>query len=363
MSLKLSDLDFNYPPDLVATFKSHPSRVLCTQLPRQNLSYSAQDSIESHQTTTQELSNFDELFSQFKPGDILVLNDTKVLSRRLFTLDQKFEVLFLSEVEDSKRPHQLWKVLCPASQWPKQQKLQFAGGLELELIEKGLPQTVLSSIPLTESYFQQYGDLPLPPYILKARGERRMRSEDEKQYQTAWAEKPGSFAAPTASLHFDNLLLQQMAQKYQFKILKCTLHVGLGTFLPIKSSLEEHQMHSEVFSIENSVWTQIQQAKKQGHHIWALGTTVTRVLESMAQRDIDFSQNNVYTSETNIFIIPGHEFKIIDRLMTNFHQPQSTLLALVSAFAGLDLVKKVYAKAIENKMRLFSYGDLSVWIR
>ncbi len=345
--MELTDLRFDYPPELIATEKQVPSRILLTRLSQ----------AQGAQIT--ELKSKVELCSLFQKGDVLVVNNTKVLSRRLFS-DTQFEILFLNQMPEPG----LWQILCPSSQWPKNKLMNFPESVTAELVERGRIQTVRvhPAEKLSEEYFLKYGDPPLPPYILKARKERRARLQDKLDYQTKWAKIPGSLAAPTASLHFSKETFDEL-KGIGVQILEMTLHVGLGTFLPITTRLEEHKMHSEHVRISQDVWTAIEQVKASGKRVWALGTTVTRALESVALGKITKDSHQHFSGETDIFIQPGFDFKIVDALMTNFHQPESTLLALVAAFAGLDNVKATYDFAIQNKFRLFSYGDLSVWIK
>ncbi len=352
--MRIEELDFPYPENLVATERAPRSRVLLTREPFQ----------------FQELGGgLQELTEFFESGDVLVLNDTKVLARRVFS-EQGLEILFLDSKDEAE-----WSVLCPSTRWKNGTLQNLPGGVTLELVARGRPQTVKASQPLTADYFEQHGDLPLPPYIQKARDERKNRAQDKTQYQTAWAEKPGSLAAPTASLHFTTEDLAHLRAKGVL-IKHVTLHVGLGTFLPVTTdTLDEHIMHAELAEIPYDTWQAIIEAKARGHHIWALGTTVTRTLESAANGLLEKAAPDVvceyvindhralFFGETKLFIKPGYEFKIVDRLMTNFHQPKSTLLALVAAFAGLESVKRAYAWAIDLGFRLFSYGDLSVWYK
>ena len=338
-SMQLKDLDFLYPEELVATERVPQSRVMWVENGK-----------------PQEIT-LTELVQKFEPGDVLVINDTKVLKRRVFT-KEGLEILFLTAKSTTD-----WEVLCPASRWKKNTQQTLPDGTKLDLVARGKPQTVRSEKPLTEEFFQAHGELPLPPYIQKARNERHNTGQDSTQYQTAWAEQPGSLAAPTASLHFTHDHLRQL-DEHGVEIVRLTLHVGLGTFLPISvENLDEHVMHAEQVEIPAGTWKAIQHAKEAGWRVWALGTTVTRSLESAASGLIkeDPRTPGGYFGETSLFIRPGFEFKIVDCLLTNFHQPQSTLLALVGAFAGLDNVKAAYQWAIERKFRLFSYGDLTAW--
>lgn len=336
--MKLVELDYQFPEELIATERALRSRIM-----------------SGLGNEVKEI-NFDELLERFSSGDVLVVNNTKVLRRRVFTSDN-IEMLFLTSADQLE-----WEVLFPSAKYKIGSRFSLPESVEVMLSQKGRPQKVVSNKPLDERYFETHGELPLPPYIQKARNERRNRQEDKNMYQTGWAEKPGSFAAPTASFHFTDLFLQKLRDK-GISILQVTLHVGLGTFLPVTvENLKDHVMHSESVEIPEVVWNQILSAKKKGYRIWALGTTVTRALESAALGKLETTGGSL-VGETQLMITPGFEFKIVDRLLTNFHQPKSTLLALVSAFAGLEKVKRAYAWAIERKFRLFSYGDLTVWKR
>jgi S-adenosylmethionine:tRNA ribosyltransferase-isomerase len=330
--VKLSDLKYDYPESLVAVKPQKPSRVMWVE-----------------DGAPQEIT-LAGLMEKIPSGDVFVINNTKVLKRRVFS-ENEAEVLFLDQVDESH-----WKVLFPSKKMKIGDTLKLPKDFTLELVEKGRPQLVKISPAITEKDLSEIAELPLPPYIQKARGERHNEESDESWYQTAWAEKPGSMAAPTASLHFSNEDLKKLKNR-GVHVIELTLHVGLGTFLPVSAEdLNDHVMHSETYEMSSGNWQQILNAKNQGKKVWSLGTTTTRVLESIAR-------GGPLEGSTDILLQEGSEFKIVDRLLTNFHQPESTLLALVSGFAGLDTVKKCYAWAIEKKYRLFSYGDLSVWIK
>lgn len=344
--MKLNELRFDYPEDLVATEPRRPSRVLWSPSEAQ----------------TEEIS-WPEFLRKIPAQDVLVLNNTQVVKRRVFAEDE-LEILFLDSADSIH-----WQVLFPAKKYKVGEKIKLPGDVEMVLLEKGRPQSVRTSKPLDESYFEKMGEIPLPPYIQKARGERHNVAEDSSWYQTAWAEKPGSFAAPTASLHFSAEDIQFL-KSVGVQVLEITLHVGLGTFLPVTTdNLDDHSMHEEFVEIPLVVWQAVKTAKARGQKIWALGTTTTRALESVAlfeqgPSDLKMTRgSHSITGLTRILIQPGYQWKVVDRLLTNFHQPESTLLALVAGFTHLDRVKRAYAWAIERKFRLFSYGDLSVWFR
>lgn len=338
--MKKTDLNYHYPEELIATVPSRPSRVMWVE--------------GNH--SPKEIT-IPEVLNQIPAGDILVINDTKVLKRRVFAKQKDFveelEILFLEEVNQEKSH---WQVLFPSKKFKVNDEISLPFGFKMKLLEKGRPQKVEVTPALTEADFEKMAELPLPPYIQKARSMRHNVAEDSSWYQTAWASIPGSQAAPTASLHFSAKDIQFLKDK-GVQIVTVTLHVGLGTFLPLTAEdLNDHDMHSEVYLINPEDWDLILKNKEAGRKIWALGTTATRVLESVAR-------TGKFSGETNLLLQEGSEFFVVDRLMTNFHQPESTLLALVSGFAGLTRVKQCYQWAIDHKFKLFSYGDFSVWLK
>ena len=338
--LKTSDLDFSYPENLVATQPEEVSRIVFCEsglVPKE--------------------INKSELLSKISTDDVVIINNTKVVKKRIFT-EEGLEILFLDSLADN-----TWSVLMPSKKLKVGDIIDLPGGVTVTLTEKGLPQIVQVNQLLGFEYFEQFGHMALPPYIQKSRGERASRSEDEKWYQTQWAEKQGSSAAPTASLHFTNEDWEDLRQK-GIPVCPLTLHVGLGTFLPVHAeTLQEHKMHSEYVEIPETTLQAIEACKAKGGKVWALGTTVTRALESISGDWFEKQSDGGLRGETDIFIYPGFEYQVVDVLMTNFHQPKSTLLALVSAFAGRETTLHNYQWAIENHFRLFSYGDLSVWTR
>lgn len=337
--MKITDLEFSYPEELIATEPRRPSRVMWVE----------------KDGTPSEIS-FQDLLTRIPAGDLLVVNNTRVLKRRVFADD--LEILFLKQINGTD-----WEVLFPSKKLKIGAVLNLPENVQMTLIEKGRPQKVRLSQEVGEDYFQKVAELPLPPYIQKARDQRHTVDADESWYQTAWAEKPGSFAAPTASLHFTDQDMQSLKAK-GVRILEVTLHVGLGTFLPVTAEdLDQHDMHEEYVEISASVWQTILSARKAGQKVWSLGTTTTRSLESAGQGVLPGSPEAGFQGFTKILIQPGYEFRVVDRLLTNFHQPQSTLLALVSGFSSLSTVKACYQWAIERKFRLFSYGDLTCWTR
>lgn len=336
--MKLKDLDYTYPEKLVGTEPKYPPRVMMVD--RQLRQYN-------------EIS-FAALIDQIPNNAVLVINNTQVLRRRIFAAD--LEILFLKKINQTE-----WEVLFPSKKFAIGSVIDLPGSVQMKLKLKGRPQVVELNCDIYEEYFQKYGELPLPPYIQKAREERHTRDVDDSWYQTRWAKVAGSFAAPTASLHFQSQDLEKLKQK-GVQIVELTLHVGLGTFLPVQvDDLSNHIMHGEMIEIPAQTWRIIQQAKANGYPIWALGTTVTRALESAALGMLKIESNGHLVGESQLLIQPGFQFQVINVLMTNFHQPQSTLLALVAAFSDLDLVKESYQWAMQKQFRLFSYGDFSIW--
>lgn len=331
------DLDFAYPDELVATSPRPKSRVMVVQ------------NGEPEETTILQL------LSRFQPEDVLVINTSKVIPARV-TCVSGLEILFIREIEKN-----MWEVLCPARKWSKQGEV-LPCGTPVFLEKTGLPQVVSVAKDLNLAYFETYGQLPLPPYIQEKRGERVAREADKNDYQTVWAQTYGSLAAPTASLHFNNEHIERLKGR-GVTVAELCLHVGLGTFLPIHvDNLLEHKMHGEWVSIPHKTIAAINDSKECGGRVWALGTTVTRSLESWAHGRFVIGEKG-FEGVTDLFITPGFEFRAVDVLMTNFHQPKSTLMALVAAFSDLETVKKNYSWAIERQFRLFSYGDLTVWQR
>lgn len=335
--MKLADLKFDYPEELIATSPVRPTRVMWV----------------SESEDPQELT-LNDLLHSIPAGDVLVINNTKVLKRRVFS-DNEVEVLFLDKIEQNESSNK-WKVLFPSKKYSIGDVLNLPQGYKMELLEKGRPQIVEVTPSISDIEFAQIAEMPLPPYIQKAREQRHNIESDETWYQTAWASVDGSMAAPTASLHFSNEDIGSLKNK-GVHVVELTLHVGLGTFLPVTvEDLHQHQMHSEQYQISEESWELVLKVKSAGNKIWALGTTSTRALETIAQ-------TNRLAGSTNLLLQPGSKFNIVDCLLTNFHQPESTLLALVASFSSLDKVKSCYSWAIERKFRLFSYGDLSVWVK
>jgi S-adenosylmethionine:tRNA ribosyltransferase-isomerase len=292
---------------------------------------------------------FIDLPSFLKAGDLIVFNDTRVIKARLFgqkATGGNIEML----VERLLDAHHVLAHIR-ASRAPKiGSKLMLANTFEAEIIGRDddlFHVKFINDVPVLD-LLEQYGALPLPPYIT-----HNAEQEDEERYQTVYAKHAGAVAAPTAGLHFDEIILDKIKAK-GVSTAYVTLHVGAGTFQPVRvDNIAEHKMHSEIYHISAETVAMIESTKANGGNIIAVGTTSLRALESAAR----YGQLTHGQGETDIFITPGFSFKIVDRLITNFHLPKSTLLMLVSAFAGYEHIKLAYAHAIEQQYRFFSYGD------
>lgn len=333
--MHISDFDFELPERLIA---QHPPEVrgssrLLVALPEREI------------TDTQ----FSALPDYVAPGDVLVFNNTKVMKARLFgskASGGKIEALVervldkhtaLAHIRSSKSP----KV---------GNKLHFEGNIEAEMIERRGELFCLRFSGSLNVYelLERYGKLPLPPYI-----ERAADAEDDVRYQTVYAKYQGAVAAPTAGLHFTGDLLDKLRAKGVL-FAEVTLHVGAGTFQPVRTdNIEEHRMHAEWFDVPAETVDMIQAAKQRGNRVWSVGTTSLRAIESAAVSGC----LKAGQGDTDIFITPGYQFKVIDRLITNFHLPKSTLLMLVSAFSGCGHIRDVYRHALGEEYRFFSYGD------
>ncbi len=328
----LSDFDFDLPTELIAQ----------APLPQRSASRLLQVKADA-----QVDRGFSELVTLLQPGDVLVFNDTRVLNARFFgakATGGKVEVLVervldagtvLAQVRASKSP-------------PASTTLRLADAFDVSVGERVGEFFTLHFPTDAITLIDRYGRLPLPPYIEHAADE-----VDAQRYQTVFAKHPGAVAAPTAGLHFDDALLQQLRDK-GVKLAWLTLHVGAGTFQPVRTeNLAEHTMHSEWYSVSQETVDMIAAAQQAGRDVIAVGTTSLRALESASA-----SGRLVAGSEdTQIFITPGYQFRTVTRLITNFHLPKSTLMMLVSAFAGYDRIRRSYAHAIAQRYRFFSYGD------
>lgn len=294
---------------------------------------------------------FRDVIDYLNPGDCLVINDTKVIPARLIGskvgTDAKIEILLLK-----RRENDVWETLVkPGKKAKPGTKIRFGEGLltgeVIDVVEEGNRLIQFTYDGIFEEILDQLGQMPLPPYITH-------QLKDKNRYQTVYAKHSGSAAAPTAGLHFTPELLEEI-QKKGVQIAHVTLHVGLGTFRPVKvENIMEHHMHSEFYQIEASEAEKINRAKEEGHRVICVGTTSCRTVESAAGDDGKLRECSGWT---DIFIYPGYRFKILDCLITNFHLPESTLIMLVSALAGRDHVLGAYEEAVKEKYRFFSFGD------
>ena len=298
-----------------------------------------------------EHRKFTDILEYLNPGDCLVINNTKVIPARLFGTKKEtgagIEILLLK-----RRENDIWETLVkPGKKAKPGTTIVFADGLltgqVIDVAEDGNRLIQFSYEGIFEEILDRLGQMPLPPYITH-------QLQDKNRYQTVYAKHDGSAAAPTAGLHFTKELLEQVRQK-GVEIAEITLHVGLGTFRPVKTAnILEHHMHSEFYMVSAEAAEKINCARKLGHKVISVGTTSTRTLESAADEN---GMLHGKSGWTDIFIYPGYEFKVIDGLITNFHLPQSTLVMLVSAFAGRDHVLSAYRTAVQESYRFFSFGD------
>jgi S-adenosylmethionine:tRNA ribosyltransferase-isomerase len=333
----LADFDFELPPELIA---QHPaperagSRLLDGRgaLPTDRV--------------------FHELPALLTPGDLLVFNDTRVIKARLYGEKQATGGAVEALVERVLPGHEVLAHLR-ASKSPREgARLRFAGAFDAEVLGRAGADDALYRLRLPADplvLLEAHGHVPLPPYIAHAD-----EPDDERRYQTVFAAKPGAVAAPTAALHFDDALLQALAAR-GIESTRVTLHVGAGTFQPVRAErIEDHRMHSEWFEVGDNAVAAVHAARERGGRVVAVGTTSVRALESAASAS---GTLRAMQGETDIFITPGFQFRVVDALVTNFHLPKSTLMMLVSAFAGHAQIRALYRHAIESRYRFFSYGD------
>ncbi|MBF0478569.1 MAG: tRNA preQ1(34) S-adenosylmethionine ribosyltransferase-isomerase QueA [Candidatus Omnitrophica bacterium] len=331
--MRLSDFDYDLPEELIA---QHP-------LHRRD---QARLMVVDRKAGTIRHDYFSHIEKYLPPKSVLVLNDSKVIPARLLTKRQtggEAEIFLLHQVDD-------WTfevLMRPTRRLKEGEELFFKDGIIATVVNKD-NRLVRFNFPHIIKRLEKIGHIPLPPYI-----HHEDRAEDRKYYQTVYAKHDGSLAAPTAGLHFTNRLLEQLRTQGH-SLERVTLHVGYGTFKPVDvADITQHKMHIEEYFLTPAVWKMITAKKAEGHKIIAVGTTSGRVLESVARC-------GKLTGSTDIFLYPGCEFKILDGLITNFHLPKSTLLMLVCALAGTDLIRQAYQEAIKEKYRFFSYGDAMV---
>lgn len=298
-----------------------------------------------------EHRHFTDILDYLKEGDCLVVNDTRVIPARLYGHKEEtgalIEILLLKRKEND-----IWECLVkPGKKARPGAKIVFGDGILkgeiIDVVEEGNRLIQFQYEGIFEEILDQLGEMPLPPYITH-------KLEDKNRYQTVYAKSDGSAAAPTAGLHFTQELLQKVQEK-GVKIAHVTLHVGLGTFRPVKvDDVENHHMHSEFYVVEEDQAKLINDTKKQGGRVISVGTTSCRTLESATDEDGVLRPGSGWTE---IFIYPGYQFKMIDGLITNFHLPESTLMMLVSALAGKDRIMAAYEEAVKERYRFFSFGD------
>ncbi|MCO5410257.1 tRNA preQ1(34) S-adenosylmethionine ribosyltransferase-isomerase QueA [Ralstonia mojiangensis] len=341
--LTLSDFDFDLPPELIAQ-TALPDRTASRLLAVRR----TEDAVHF------EDRQFADLVDYLRPGDLLVFNDTRVIKARFFghkASGGKVEVLIERLLDEHTVLAQIRSSKSPV----EGTTLRLADAFDVTVGPRAEPFFTLRFPKPALDLIEQYGRLPLPPYI-----EHDPDSFDETRYQTVYARNPGAVAAPTAGLHFDDALfakLDAMGVKRGF----LTLHVGAGTFQPVRvENIAEHRMHSEWYEITPELAEAIRATRAAGGRVIAVGTTSMRALESAAQPD---GTLNACSGETDIFITPGYRFRAVDLLVTNFHLPKSTLLMLVSAFAGMSAIRGAYQHAIAQRYRFFSYGDAMLLTR
>lgn len=333
----VSEYDYHLPKELIAQEPVEPrdaSRLLVLE----------------RRTGTIYSCRFYEIGNWLVPGDLLVLNDTRVIPARIFgklETGGKIELLLLRRLKPG-----LWEVLTRPARKAKPGTIVSFDGYQAAIEERkpeGLRLVRFEPEDIT-GLLHSSGELGLPPYI-------RKKCENPERYQTVFARTPGAVAAPTAGLHFTPELLDKLCQK-GVQVIKITLHAGLGTFRPIKvDTIEEHRMHSEEFEVSSEAAVAMNRAIMEKRRIVCVGTTTVRVLESQAEPNENGFQVKPGRGETDLFIYPGYKWKVTSALITNFHLPKSTLLLLVCSFAGRDLIMKAYQYAIEQRYRFYSFGD------
>ncbi len=335
--MKVKDFDYYLPEELIAQTpieKRDESRLM----------------VLDKKSKTIEHRHFKNIIEYLEPGDVLVRNNTKVIPARLYGEKEtgaKVEFLLLNNIEKD-----IWEcIVRPGNKLHIGTKVIFGNGLliaeVLDTMPGGTRKVEFHYEGIFNEILDKIGLMPLPPYIHES-------LKEKERYQTVYAKYEGSAAAPTAGLHFTPELLEKI-QKKGVEIANVTLHVGIGTFRPVKEeTVENHEMHSEHFYIKQEDAEKINKAKKEGHRVIAVGTTSCRVLESIADEN---GYVEATEGDTQIFIYPGYKFKCLDALITNFHLPQSTLVMLVSALAGKDYIMEAYNEAVKEKYRFFSFGD------
>jgi S-adenosylmethionine:tRNA ribosyltransferase-isomerase len=344
--VRLEDYDYDLPEELIA--QEPPPRRDASRL-----------MVLERSTGRVEHRRFTDLAALLDPGDLVVLNDTRVLAARLDALRPtggKVEILLVERVGGTEAAPE-WRALLNASKQPRPgQRLRIAPDLEAEILDRDAEGwRLLLDNPSGDAgqKVEELGRMPLPPYIRREPADPRA-AVDRVRYQTVFARRPGAVAAPTAGLHFTPELLGEL-EAYGVRLAWLTLHVGPGTFLPVRTErVEDHRMHAEAFELPEPTAEAIARARAVGRRVVAIGTTVARTLEGRAREDGTVRPG---AGRCDLFIYPGHRFRVVDALLTNFHLPRSTLLLLVAAFAGREQVLAAYAEAVRRGYRFYSYGD------
>jgi S-adenosylmethionine:tRNA ribosyltransferase-isomerase len=334
--MQLSEFDFPFDPSLIATHPCCPrdhARLLVLQQVDRSLTH----------------RRVDELPDLLQSGDLLVVNNTKVLSARVLgrkrSSGAEVEILFVKDLGDA-----IWEVLIKGT-FRLGETIEMGAEASAVVVERSMPRTTVrveSPVPLS-GWLRQHGRMPLPPYVKRAPTE-----QDREWYQTMFAQHEGAIAAPTAGLHFTTELLTRLRQR-RVGLVAVTLHVGVGTFKPVTvDEIEDHRMGAEWIEVGPDVVQAIERVRARGGRIVAVGTTVVRALETAAREE---GRIRPYRGETELFMTPGFRFKVVDALLTNFHLPRTTLLMLVSALAGTEFLRRAYAEAVRERYRFYSYGD------
>jgi S-adenosylmethionine:tRNA ribosyltransferase-isomerase len=337
--MKTSEFYFNLPNELIAQTPSEKrgeSRLLILNKHTGNLDHNM-------------ITNFPDLIEE---GTLIVVNNSRVRKARVYGTSLtggKVEFLLTKDINSES-----WETIVSKRKKQKiGKKFIFPGNVTGVITVHNETKTVITfSKSIDDIWLDEHGHMPLPPYI-----KREDTKEDSERYQTVYAQNTGSVAAPTAGLHFTDSILEKLKEK-NIEVVSVTLHVGLGTFLPVRTdTVEDHKMHTEEYEISDGTALKINQAKKEGRKILAVGTTSVRTIESAWKGNSETGIIEACKSSTDIYIYPGYKFKVVDQMLTNFHTPDSSLILLVSAFAGKEKIKKAYIEAINKKYRFFSYGD------
>ena len=344
--MKLDDFDYSLPKGLIAQkpkSKRDESRLM----------------LISRETGEIRLKRFGDILGCLQNGDLLVINDTKVFPARIFGKKDtggKVELLLIKEQKEAGQAHTTFCAMAKSSKpFKLDQRIMLDKGLTCTvtaLYDDGRVNVRFDTDRDIYDILDEIGVMPLPPYIKRVN--ESMTLFDKEHYQTVYAKNVGAVAAPTAGLHFTDELLDRL-KEHGVKIARVTLHVGLGTFLPVRvENVLEHKMHEEYFTISDDSIEEIKRTKESSNKVIAVGTTSVRALESAFDEELKLKRSE---GNTSLFIYPGYRFKVVDAMITNFHLPKSTLLMLVSAFCGTDLIKQAYKMAVDESFSFFSYGD------